>query len=308
MATSTQRAYSSAHRRYLSFCTAYNVSPTFPLSENTLCYFVAYLHTQALKHQTIKSYLSGIRHAQIALGFSDPFAGAAYPRLEYVLKGVKRSQAEAGTSSKPHLPVTPEILQKMFAIWNQQQDRDACMLQAACCLGFFGFLRAAEFTIPSWAEFDEGAHLTIADVAVDNKSAPTIIQVHIKQSKTDPFRQGVFIYIGKSHAAIYPVALIIKYLTARGSVRGPLFLCADGSPLSRTTLVAKVRAALAHAGVDSQEYSGHSFHIGAATTAAKKGVEDSLIQILGRWQSSAYLHYVKIPREQLATISQSLIR
>ena len=220
------------------------------------------------------------------------------------MKGLKRTQAEAGSTTKPRLPITPQILQKIFRAWSQLHERDAHMLQAACCLGFFGFLRAAEFTTPSWAEFDKDAHLTIADIAVDSQTYPSIIQVHIKQSKTDPFRQGVFIYIGKSHAAICPVAIITRYL----AVRGPLFLCADGSPLSRNTLVTKVRAALAQAGIDSQAYSGHSFRIGAATTAAKNGVEDSLIQILGRWQSSAYLRYVKLPREQLAAISQSLMR
>ena len=224
------------------------------------------------------------------------------------MKGLKRTQAEAGSTTKPRLPITPQILQKMFRAWSQLHERDAHMLQAACCLGFFGFLRAAEFTTPSWAEFDKDAHLTIADIAVDSQTYPSIIQVHIKQSKTDPFRQGVFIYIGKSHAAICPVAIITRYLAVRGSARGPLFLCADGSPLSRNTLVTKVRAALAQAGIDSHAYSGHSFRIGAATTAAKNGVEDSLIQILGRWQSSAYLRYVKLPREQLAAISQSLMR
>ena len=58
--------------------------------------------------------------------------------------------------------------------------------------------------------------------------------------------------------------------------------------------------------MDPTPYSGHSFRIGAVTMAASKGIEDSLIKILGRWESSAYQRYVKIPRERLAAVSQSL--
>ena len=67
-----------------------------------------------------------------------------------------------------------------------------------------------------------------------------------------------------------------------------------------------VRAALQKAGVKDQDYCGHSFRIGAATTAARKGVEDSIIKTLGRWESVAYLQYVRIPREQLAGYAQVL--
>ena len=43
--------------------------------------------------------------------------------------------------------------------------------------------------------------------------------------------------------------------------------------------------ALSDAGVDPSGYNGHSFRIGAVTTVARMGVNDSLIQTLGRWKS-----------------------
>ena len=62
-----------------------------------------------------------------------------------------------------------------------------------------------------------------------------------------------------------------------------------------------MRTALGSSGVDASKYSGHSFQIGAATTAALVGIEDSLIKTLGRWESAAYfkLLYIRVPRDRL---------
>ena len=64
------------------------------------------------------------------------------------------------------------------------------MLWAACCLGFFAFLRAGEFTLPSDTEFDEEVHLTWNDVSIDDPGSPSFLRVHIKQSKTDRSVKG----------------------------------------------------------------------------------------------------------------------
>ncbi len=71
--------------------------------------------------------------------------------------------------------------------------------------------------------------------------------------------------------------------------------------MTRQRLVSAVREALERAGVEADMYAGHSFRIGAATTAASRGLEDSTIQTLGRWRSLAYLEYIRIPRRQLAS-------
>ncbi len=67
-----------------------------------------------------------------------------------------------------------------------------------------------------------------------------------------------------------------------------------------------MRNALGKAGIDQSRYSGHSFRIGATTTAASRGMEDSILQTLGWWESLAYLQYVQIPRPLLAGYSSVL--
>ena len=49
------------------------------------------------------------------------------------------------------------------------------------------------------------------------------------------------------------------------------------------------------AGLDDSNYNTHSFRIGATTTAKAMGIADVHIQLLGRWRSSAYQDYIKMP-------------
>ncbi len=63
----------------------------------------------------------------------------------------------------------------------------------------------------------------------------------------------------------------------RGKSEGPLFRFRDRKPLTRQKLVTAVKNALEKAGVDPGQYSGHSFRIGAATTAAARGLEVDII-------------------------------
>ena len=77
-----------------------------------------------------------------------------------------------------------------------------------------------------------------------------------------------------------------------------------GRPLTRPRLVTAIRTALEAAGFN---FAGHSFQIGAATTAAACGVPVDVIKTLGRWKSQAYQLYVRLPKSQLAAISQKLV-
>ena len=107
------------------------------------------------------------------------------PRLEYVFKGVKRSSP---TTSRPRLPISPEILIMLRPIWEQLPSKhNACMLWAASLLCFFGF---REIVSPSQCELDPRATLCYSDIQVDYRLRPSMIQVNIKTSKTDPFCQG----------------------------------------------------------------------------------------------------------------------
>ena len=302
IADSSLRTYHSGEIRYLKYCGRQDFPP-LPLTEHGLCGFVAHLADENLKHRTVKTYLSGLRYYQIKAGLPDPFQGAM-PRLSYVLKGVKSNEAKRGGGSRERLPITPSILRKLREVWLPiASDPDTKLIWAACCLCFFAFLRAGELTVPSDGSYDPVVHLSFSDLAVDNLQKPSSLRNTIKQSKTDPFRRGVNLWVGRTGSDLCPVAAVLDYLRVRGSRPGPLFVFVDRRVLSRQRFVDAVCSALEKAGFDQAKYCSHSFRIGAASAAAAKGIEDCVIKTLGRWESLAYLQYIRLPREQLAGFS-----
>ena len=302
LAASSQRTYRSGERRYVTFCQAYNLVP-FPATEPVLAAFVAMLYTQGLASGTVKSYLAAVRHAQIAIGQGDPQIGAM-PQLEYVLKGLKRRTS--GRQQRTRLPITPAILRQLKEVWSRMPDRhNAAMLWAAATLCFFGFLRMGEAVVPA-AGYDPAVHLSYTDAHVNDRSSPEWMGVRIKASKTDPFRRGITIYIGATGEDLCPVAALLGYMVLRGNREGPMFVFANGDHLTRNRFVTQLRRALSAAGVDCRHYAGHSFRIGAATTASMCGMQDSLIKTLGRWESSAYTVYIRTPPSTLIAVSRTL--
>lgn len=253
---------------------------------------------------TVKSYLAAVRHAQIALGLGDPRI-ASMPKLEYVTKGFRRTTS--GREKRPRLPITPSILRRLKDSWERLPCReDAIMLWAASCLCFFGFLRMGEAVVPSDSEYDPAVHLNFNDVRVDKRSHPQWLEVRIKISKTDPFRQGVSIFVGTTGRWLCPVASVLAYMVQRTNRPGPMFMFKNGLFLTRTRFVTALRSALRESGIEAGKYAGHSFRIGAATTAAQCGLQDSLIQTLGRWRSSAYTLYIQTPPSTLIAVSRTL--
>ena len=245
---------------------------------------------------------------QIVLGLPEPRAFSSLPRLRLVQSGIQRVYAQKTTpKTRIRLPITPSILAKIHThMLPKSSDHDTIMIWAAATTCFFGFFRSGEITLPAGTSFDDTKHLSWGDVAVDNPALPQIIKVKLKVSKSDQLRKGVDVFIGKTGGIICPVAAVLAYMAARGSTNGPFFKFRDGKPLTKARFTGLIREALKAVGLPQEQFAGHSFRIGAATTAAKAGIEDSTIRMMGRWNSAAFLAYIRTPREQLARFSKSL--
>ena len=96
-------------------------------------------------------------------------------------------------------------------------------------------------------------------------------------------------------------------MVRRGNTPEPLFHFRDGAPLTQQRFVVELRKVLQMIGNDSQQFGGHSFRAGTATTAAQQGISDAIIKLFERWHSSTYQVYSKTSISSLAGYSQTLV-
>ena len=303
IAPNSQRTYTSAQQRYIRFCTAVGLAP-LPATEHQLCRYASFLASENLVHSTIKGYLSAIRHLQIATGWPDPGI-SSMPKLEGVLRGIKATQARTPTSTHTRLPIMPPIIKRVGEVWEALgPSQDHIMLWGAVTLAFFGFLRSGELTVPSDSAFDPAAHLTFDDVKVDNITNPTLLKIRLKASKTDPFRNGIDIVVGKTNKKQTMSAHSCTGIPGctrewpRVSVQIPGRKTPHKASFCGGSPPGPGQSWIRPKGLHGPLIPNRGSH--------NSGLNDSTIQMLGRWSSSAYLVYVRTPREQLATYSSVL--
>ena len=296
LAPGTAKTYKYALQKFLQFlvlsCSFKYASQEVlpPITEDILINFITFcaeiLHIQS---STINVYLAGIRFHYIKAGLK--FPSASWERLPYIQKAIKRKQ---GQGASKRLPITFNILYNICALLKKSvySPHTDIMLLSAFKLAFFGFLRCGEVTIKSHNELDKA--IRISDIVFSaNKSSYVL---YLRASKTDPYFKGVHIPIF-ANKKLCPVSSMFQFVQMRisqgANKSDPLFVDFNGAVLTRHQFISYLHHLLCRLGVDTNKYSGHSFRIGAATSAASAGVEDHIIQSLGRWVSNCYTRYIR---------------
>ena len=252
-----------------------------------------------MSHKNINQHIAGIKYYVHVSGYDLDLN--SYPRLYRLLRGIRKSQGSR-YNKPPRIPITPPILATLGRnLWNSSTTfQDKIMLWAAMLTAFHGFLRVSEYTSSHVRSYDPRSTLCYEDVKV---ISPSTIQIHIKASKTDPFRLGVTIELHRNNSILCPVQALSHLLNNHPSNHGPLFAWKDGRYLTRSSL----SAVLDKIKPDNiSNMTSHSFRIGAATTAAAAGLPRWLIQALGRWTSNCYKDYIRIPQTTLSNVSVEL--
>ncbi len=246
-----------------------------PASERTLIYFTSFL-ARKIKHSTIKLFLALVRNLHISHGHGDPLKGKL--SLQKVLRGILPLQGNTRILCQL---VTSEVLLTIRPILRSWlRERDFGMIWTFT-LAFFCFLHCSEFTYPGVSTFRRQFDLTSDCVSFHPPLAiPQQISILLKSSKTDIFREGHRLYIACSPSPVCAVSAMPSYFLI-SHPQGPLFSFQSGCFLTRSEIVHLLRDAAQFADLPYHSLEGHSFHIGAASTAAAAGLPDWLIKVLG---------------------------
>ena len=96
-----------------------------------------------------------------------------------------------------------------------------------------------------------------------------------------------------------PVTALRNYILLRGRAPGPIFIDKTGNPVTRDGFAEHLKICLQLAGLPAHKYNTHSLRIGRTTKLALDGTTLAKIKLAGRWNSDAYLRYIKPTHFQL---------
>jgi hypothetical protein len=300
IADSTRRTYGTGQRRFRNYCEETKIASVWDPPQHVLIGFVCWLHRSTersplgLAHGTMKNYLTAVRHAHVVAGRKNPIADC--PALEAALRAIKRKR---GGPKKPRLPVTVSLLLAMKEFLDLSLH-DHRVVWAALVTGVFGLLRLGEMLNDK----------PLRDQDFYSRSV-NLTELHLRQSKTDPFRHGCFIKLFRTGTAVDPVEALDSLVANRPvglggqSALTQTFTLSTGKVLTRALLTQFMRT-LVHKvelkyklGLNSDHFSGHSLRRGGATSLALRGVSADVIRVIGRWRSLCYRLYLEMSTDAL---------
>jgi hypothetical protein len=154
--------------------------------------------------------------------------------------------------------------------------------------GFFALLHLGEMTFPvdkrlqNWRKVTKRSSVSITS---------SQYEFHLPSHKADRFFEGNHIIVRNDQfLQIKPLTHFKTYLTNRDRLfplSSPLWLTSSGAIPNRNFFISRLHHFF------HKNIGGQSMRAGGATSFAEHGVSPSLIQLMGRWSSEAFLVYIQ---------------
>lgn len=253
-----------------------NINP-FPPTEENVRVFIHVMKMQGKKFNTLRNYIAAIRHYFSEIGGVDPTKSPSFKKF---YNGLRREMYGDKPPNRKE-PVLPEHMQLFSSLINED-IKDNVQTMALFSLLFFGFFRISEV----WQLHVSDINFLENDLTV----AVTIIS-----SKTDVNGRSETVYIKQGEKAYDCYKWLKKYYD-QNCINAPpdmkLF------PISIAEMRSRIHNYYKRIGIDSKNYSCHSFRRGGAHAAAIAGVQDCSIKRHGRWKSSCYTIYTAVEMQE----------
>ncbi len=279
-ANNTLRAYKSDFKDFGAFCAkhGFNSMPTEPK--------VVSLY---LTNLAANSKISTLRRRLVSIGVVHKLKGhyldTKHPIIIENLMGIKR---KIGSIQKGKKPILINHLKQIVNVIDDQKIEKIKKLRnrTLILIGFGGGFRRTEL------------------ISIDHEDLDFVeegVKVTLRRSKTDQFGEGLIKGLPYFKNEKYcPVTSLKNWLNLSKIKTGPIFRrFAKGSILTRHRLtdqsvVLIIKAYLKLAGIDNQNFSGHSLRSGFATVAAESGADErSIMAMTGHKSTQMVRRYIK---------------
>ena len=283
LSTNTQNQYNTNWRSFKTFTESRLYQQPLPATPLTISLYATHLHNNLhLKGTTIRTHLS-------AIAYQHQLAGYPSPTDNFIVNKLLLSYSKHDNPPAIRRAISKSILVKLIqSIKTHENKRTQALYCALFTLMFHGLLRCSEVTKST----GKSHNLLSTQVSLVGKGHKKVIRIAFKSykhSKPAPPHLDV----KRTGGLVCPIDALKSYLLQRESQAQACFCNKDNSEVKRAQIVKMLKKHLSYIGLPPSDYNTHSFRIGKATAMAKSGHTHSQIALAGRWNSNAFLKYIK---------------
>jgi len=264
----TVRAYRSDIADFIGFCNRHNLK-FLPANPNIVSLYLTNLSKKS-KFSTLKRRLASISMYHKTKGH---YLDTKHPIISENLLGIKRIKGSHQIGKKP---ILFNDLKLIIQAINKDKISEFEKLKNKCLilLGFSGGFRRSEL---------------VALLIEDIDFVPEGVKILIRRSKTDQSGEGFVKGIPYFENQEYcPVLYLKKYLKELSSSSGKVFEICDKS------VALKIKKYAMLAGLDQNNYAGHSLRSGFATSTAEHGADErNIMAMTGHKTTQMVRRYIK---------------
>lgn len=280
----SETQYKAHWSRFVGFTRTHLYKHYSQITSRDFSLYVAYLHNKPVKSSTIRSVVSAITFTYKSKGLSPPTDSFAVAKLLVAYAKTDKKQRVRNPLSAHLLYQLLKILPKVVA-----DAYEVALLQALFTLMYAALLRICEVTHSKKSNHN----LLTSNVYVESNAKGRHVRINMKSCK---FSKGnlspILVNQNQSRPLICPVIAFREYLRVR-PISKFTFCHRDSTPLNPKFVRERLSLLLTNLGLNALHFNTHSFRIGKATDMYNQGCSDIKISKAGRWNSKAFLKYIK---------------